>query len=109
MSDQPGSGPSRFHWQLLFDAALQDYEKKTGIVLAKHPLAEQIQNCDSVESVFAVLNEQTHAFFEFRGRDKIIKPLKNAVSVLHKLSTIADLGRPIGLVHLLTPIRCLTF
>ena len=74
MTDQPG--PSRLHWQVLFDAALQDYETQTGIVLANHPLAEQLQNCHSVESVTAVLREQTQAFSEFRGRDKILKPLK---------------------------------
>jgi hypothetical protein len=88
---------------------LQDYEKKTGIKLAKHQLAEQLQNCDSVESFTAVLDERTNAFIEFRGKDKIMKPLKNVVSVLHKLSAIADLGQPIGLVRPLTPIRCLTF
>jgi hypothetical protein len=94
MSDQ--SGPS--HLQVLFEAALQDYEKQTGIILAEHPLAEQIRDCDSVESVTAVLREQTQAFSEFRGRDKFMKPLKNAVSALHKLSATTDLGQPIGLV-----------
>ena len=95
MSEQ--SGPSRL--QVLFDAALQDYEKQTGIVLAKHPLAEQLQDCDSVESVTAIFHEQTHAFSEFRGRDKVMKLLKNTVSVLHKLSASADLGQAIGLVR----------
>jgi hypothetical protein len=107
MSDQ--SGPSRLHWQVLFEAALQDYEKKTGIVLAKHPLAEQIQGCDSVESITAVLCEQTQAFSDFRGRDKILKPLKNAVSALHKLSATADLGQAIGLVRPSALIWDLTF
>jgi hypothetical protein len=62
---------------------MQDYEKKTGIVLAKHPLAEKLQNCNSVESVTAVFQEQTQAFSEFRGRDKVLKPLKTIVSVLY--------------------------
>ena len=96
MSDQPG--PS--HLQVLFEAALQDYEEQTGIVLAKHPLAEQLQSCDSVESVTAVLREQAHAFSEFRGGDKVMKLLKNTVSILHKLSASADLGQAIGLVSL---------
>jgi hypothetical protein len=95
MSDQSGS--SRL--QVLFEAALQDYERQTGVVLANHPLAEKLQNCYSVESVSAVLREQTQAFSEFRGRDKIMKPFKNAVSVLHKLSATADLGQAIGLVR----------
>ena len=94
------SDPSRLHWQVLFEAALQDYEMQTGIVLANHPLAQQLQNCDSVDSVTAILRVQTQAFSEFRRRDKIFKPLKNAVSVQHKLSSTADLGQPIGLVRL---------
>ena len=96
MSDQ--SGPSRL--QVLFEAALQDYEKQTGIALAKHPFAEQLQNCDSVESVTVVLREQTQVFSEFRGRDKVMKLLVNAVSVLHNLSATADFGQAIGLVRL---------
>ena len=75
---------------------MEDYEKMTGIVLSKHPLAEKLQNCDSVESVTAVFHEQTQAFSEFRGGDKVLKLLKNIVSVLHKLSATAD---AIGLVR----------
>jgi hypothetical protein len=105
MSDE--SGPSRL--QVLFEAALEDYEKQTGIALAKHPLAEQLQNCDSVESVTVVLREQTQAFSDFRGRDKILKLLKNAVSVLHKLSATADLGQGFGLVRPQALLGSLTF
>jgi hypothetical protein len=107
MTDQPG--PSRLHWQVLFDAALQHYETQTGIALANHPLAEQLQNCHSVESITAVLREQTQAFSEFRGRDKILKPLKNVISVLHALSATADLGQAIGLVRLQALIPRLPF
>ena len=95
MSHQSGSS----HLQVLFETALKDYEKQTGIALDKHPLAEQLQSCDSVESVTAILCEQTQAFSEFRGKDKILKPLKNAVSALYKLSAAADFGRSIGLVR----------
>ena len=95
MSHQSGSS----HLQVLFETALKDYEKQTGIALDKHPLAEQLQSCGSVESVIAVLCEQTQAFSEFQGKDKILKPLKNAVSALYKLSAAADFGRSIGLVR----------
>jgi hypothetical protein len=91
MSDQPGS-----HLQALFEAALQDYERKTGISLDKHPLAEELQNCNTVESVTAVFHKEAQAFSEFRGKDKILKSLKNTVSVLYKLSGAAD---AIGLVR----------
>ena len=102
MSDQPASS----HLKILFEAALQDYETQTGIALPKHPLAERLQECDSVESITAVLHEQTHAFNQFRGKEKVIKLLNNAVSVLYKLSAGAKLGEVVGVVHLKTFMRC---
>ena len=105
MGDQPG--PSRL--RAIFEAALRDYGSQTGIVLANHPLAEKLQNCNSVESVIAVLHEQTQDFSDFRGRDKVLKLLKNAVSVFHKLSSTADLGQAIGLVRPLAVIACFAF
>jgi hypothetical protein len=95
MSDQSGSSRLRE----LFEKALHDYEEQTGIALDKHPLAEKLQDCSSVESVTAVLNEQTQAFSEFWGKDKVLKPLKKAVSVLYNLSAAADFGHSIGLVR----------
>ena len=101
MSDQSAS----FRFQALFEAALHDYEKQTGIVLSEHPLAEQLQNCDSVESITSILHEQTQAFSAFRGKDKITGPLKNALSVLDKLSATANLGQDIGPVRPWAPRR----
>lgn len=79
--------------QVLFEATLQDYEKQTDIALAKHPLAEQLQNCDSVDSVTAVLDEQLRAFSEFREGHTIMKPLKHIVSILYKISAFTDLNQ----------------
>lgn len=84
---------------MLFEAALQDYEKQTEIALIKHPLAEQLQSCDSVESVTTVLCDQTQAFSKFRGKEKVTKSLKNTVSLLYKLSSTADFGQGICLVR----------
>ena len=94
MTDQSSS-----RLRVLFEAALHDYEKQTGIALARHSLAEQLQHCDSVESITAVLREQTQTFGEFRGKDKVLKPLRNTVSVLHRLSAVADFGHAHGLVR----------
>jgi hypothetical protein len=93
MNDQSGS----FRLRVLFEVALQDYEKQTGIALVNHPLAEQLQACDSVDSITAVLREQTKTFGEFRDKDKVMKPLRNAVSVLYNLSATSDFG------HLVRP------
>ena len=89
-----------FHIEVLFGAALQDYETQTGIPLLEHPLAERLQNCHSVESIAAVLHGQTENFNEFQGKEKLFKSLKNAISVLHRLSAYGKLGEVIGLVHL---------
>jgi fungal STAND N-terminal Goodbye domain len=95
MSDQSRSSYS----QVLFEAALQHYERQTGIALAKHPFAEQLQSCYSVESVTAVLREQTQAFGQFQETDKVKRLLKNIVSALHKLSAATDFGQAIDLVR----------
>ena len=94
MSNQ--SGPSRF--ETLFESALRDYEEQTGIPLAKHPLAEQFQKCQSVDSVTALLQGTARAFRKFRGGDKIMKTLKSVVSVLHRVSAVAAQGHSIGMV-----------
>jgi hypothetical protein len=93
------SDPS--HFRVLFEAAFRDYETQTGKALANHPLAEKLQSCDSVESVTAVLREQTETSSEIQGKDKVLKPLKNVVSVLHKLSSTSavNFGHHLGLVR----------
>ena len=86
-------------FQSLFDVALQDYEKQTGTKLAHHPLATQLEACDSVDSVSSFLEERARAFHEFRGEDgKFTRSLKRVVHVLYTLSTNAALAESIGLV-----------
>ena len=101
MSDHPASS----HLKVDFEAALQDYERQTGIALAKHPLAEHLQECRSIKSITAALHEQLQAFNEFRGNEKVMNILKNVVSVLYKLSACAKLGEVIRMVHLKALIR----
>jgi fungal STAND N-terminal Goodbye domain len=93
--------------QLLFDAALQSYEKQTGMKLIDHPLTRQLENCHSVNSVMDVLQQQARALSEFRGDNgKAMKSLKRAVDVLHALSTSTTLGEGIGLVRSM-PFICI--
>ena len=51
--------------QVLFEVALKDHEDQTGIALAKHPLAAQLQN-RLPRIRYAVLHKQTRVFGEFR-------------------------------------------
>jgi hypothetical protein len=88
MSDLLRSAP----FQVLFEVSLQEYEEQTGITLAKHPLAEQLQHCDTVESVTAILQEQVRACSEFRDNVRIMKSLNCVVSNLCTLSAGVNLG-----------------
>ncbi len=88
-------------FRFLFEAALQDYEKKTGTKLVDHPLAKQLEKCDSVHSITSALQDQAQVFRKFQGDDgNVMKSLKCSVDVLYTLSTNTALGEGIGLVRL---------
>jgi len=95
MTDQSVSSRLR----TLFELALEDYELNTKISLAKHPLAQELENCHSVDSITTLLRDQARAFGEFQGRDRIIKSIKSTASFLYKLSATAALSDGIGLVR----------
>ena len=86
-------------FQALFESTLQAYEKRTGVSLAQHPLAIKLQNCDSVESITDLLQDQARAFGDLQGSDKIMKSIKAIVTILSKLSSVALLADAFGLVR----------
>jgi len=94
--------------RVLLGAALKNYTQQTGIKLAEHPLAERIKVCNNVESVTDILREQAQDFKEFREKDKIWKPLKKILTVLHRLSSVFDFGQGLGLVCPQTLTGCST-
>jgi hypothetical protein len=102
MADQ--LGPVRF--KARFDSVLQDYQKKTGVILAEHSVAVQVQNCDSVESMIKLLLHEARAFRHFLGFDRITKAIQSTVSILYALSATASLGNAIGLVRQKTLTVC---
>ena len=83
----------------IFEAGLQDYEQKTKMVLAEHPLAKQLRNCHSVDSTTALLQSQGPTIDEFRGRDRIMKSIESTASVLYGFSAMATPGDATGLVR----------
>ena len=96
MTDQSGS----LHLRALFETALEDYKQQTGIELAKHPLSERLQDCNSVEAVTVIFLEQAQDFEAFREKEKVLKPLKTVLTVLHRLSSAANFAQNVGLVCL---------
>ena len=85
--------PSGTWLRLLFDTALQSYEKQTELKLIDHPLTGQINSCDTVESVVDILQGQAREVTGFQKEDGTnMRSLQRVVHVLHALSTSATLG-----------------
>jgi len=87
-------------FESIFNAALEDYAKRSGTRLDEHhPLVKQLENCNSVDSISSVIQEHARRFRKFRGEDGILmRSLKGAVQVLYTLSTSAVLGESISIV-----------
>ena len=89
MADQSGS--ARF--EVLFESALQAYERTTGFTLAQHPLVVDLQGCHSIDDITTLLQGRTQAFSDFRERDRMMKAIKTAVSILTPLSDTVGLAQ----------------
>ena len=84
----------------LFDSAIQDYQKRTKTRLLDHPLAKELEECDSVDSITVVLQRKARDVNQYRGDDgRIMKSVKCTVQVLCTLSTSTAIGEGIGLVR----------
>ena len=104
MSSDPSS---ESNLRSLFETALREYEKQAGTDLLNSCLIHKLHDCDSVDTISAVLQEQAQAFNQFRGGDgKLIKLLKRTVHVLHTLSSSSVLGSGIGLVRYKQALTC---
>jgi hypothetical protein len=95
MTDQSGSAC----FQSLVESALQDYKKKTGIILAEHPLMAELESSHAVEDITVVLQRQVEAVSDLKAKDRITKWIKTTVSILTPLSNAASLTDAVGLVR----------
>ena len=87
------------HFQAVFQAALKSYRKQTKEDLLTHPLASQLQSCESTASVLAILQDQVREFEKnSEGDERLTKWLGPTVNVLTAFS--AALSGGIGLVSL---------
>ena len=91
--------PSKLHSNLdaIFNAALRAYKKKTGNNITSHPLATELQSCDSPGAIIAVLRKQMPTPDRSQNGDETFaKSLIPTVNVLYTLSD--TLGGGVGLV-----------
>ena len=105
MSQIPSNASSSSsNFQSVFDAALDAYEKKTKTKLLTHPLAAQLQSCDSPTAILSVLQDLIQQFDRRRSSDeRLTSWLNPTVNVLYAFSS--TIGQGVGLVSLL--IECL--
>jgi hypothetical protein len=95
MSHNQVSSSSNF--QSVFDAALDAYDKKTESNLLTHPLAAQIQSCDSPTAILSVLQGLIQQFDRRRRSDeRLANWLKPTINVLSAFSD--TIGRGVSIV-----------
>ena len=93
------SSSSRF--QLIINNALDKYKKRTKNDLLAHPLAAQLQSCDSPSAILAIIQQQVQRLDQSRSSDeRWSRWLDPTVNVLYTLS--ATVGAGVGLVCLRT-------
>ena len=84
---------SSSNFQLIINNALNTYKKQTKNDLRAHPLAVQLQSCDSPSAIITILQEQLQGLDRSRSTDqRWTKWLDPTVSVLYAFSNILGTG-----------------
>ena len=96
---QSTASSSSLNFQLIINNAFDKYKTRTGNDLPAHPLATQLQSCDSPSAILAVLKQQFQGQDQFRsGDDRWSRWLDPTINVLYTLSSTVGAG--VGLVCL---------
>ena len=98
MSHSHLTAASTSNFQLIFNHALKAYEKRTKKDLLAHPLAAQLQACNSPGDILSILQQQAQGLDQSQSSDQWTKWLDPTVNVLYALS--GTLGEGVGLVSL---------
>ena len=96
MSHSHLTAASTSNFQLIFNNALKAYEKRTKKDLLAHPLAAQLQACNSPGDILAILQQQGQGRDQSRNGDRWAKWLDPTVNILYALSD--TLGEGVSLV-----------
>src|SRR5260221_11095686 len=97
MSHTHLAGPSSPNFQLVLNNALKAYQKQTKNDLLSHPLAAQLQACQSPSDILTVLRRQVQQLSQSRASDdRLTKWLDPTVNVLYAFS--GTLGEGVSLV-----------
>ena len=87
------SSSSSFNFQIIINDALDTYKKRTKKNLFTHPLAAQLQTCESPSAILAVLQGQVQGIDQSRSTDlRWTKWLDPTINVLYAFSNILGVG-----------------
>ena len=101
MSHNQSAAAGSSNFQLLINNALDTYRKRTKNDLLTHPLAAQLQACDTPVAILTILREQIHWLDRSQsGAERWSKWLDPTVNVLFTFS--ATIGAGVSLVWLRT-------
>ena len=90
--------PSSSNFKSILDAALSNYKEITGNELLDHPLAAEVQKCDSVDAMLTILQGQARAFKQSSTVEQGL--LKRIIPVVKIVSAFSDtLGTVAGTVR----------
>jgi hypothetical protein len=93
---QPTAIPSSTNFEAIFTAALEAYKKKTKKDIASHPLAAELQSCNSSSAILAVLRAQVWANDQAQSADeKWTKWLNPTVNVVSTFSVVLNVAGPV--------------
>ena len=97
MSQVPSFSTFSTNFETIFTAALKEYKKQTKRDIASHPLATQLQSCDSPSAILAILRARVQKLDQSQSTDeKWLGWVDPTVNVLYALSVTLASG--VGLV-----------
>ncbi|KAF8270380.1 hypothetical protein EI94DRAFT_1698880 [Lactarius quietus] len=97
MSHSPSAPLSSSKFRAIFVAAMKAYENKTKTDLLSHPLAAQLQSCNSSSDILAILYGKVNEFDKSRSHNaRLLSWLNPTINVLYAFS--ATLGQGVGLI-----------
>ena len=103
MSYAQSTASSSPNFQLVINNALDKYKKRTKNDLLAHPLAAQLQSCDSPSAILVILQQQVQGLDQSRSSDEQwSRWLDPTINILYALNS--TLGAGVGLVCLRTEL-----
>jgi fungal STAND N-terminal Goodbye domain len=101
MSHSHLTAASSSNFQQLVNNALKTYKKRTKKDILRHPLASQLEACNSPAAILAVLEQQVQGLDQSRNSDdRWTKWLGPTINILYTLSD--TLGEGVSLVSFRT-------